>query len=405
MLDHIAIRKDFPILEQTINNRSLVYLDNAATTHKPQQVLDRIIEYYSFYNSNIHRGVHSLSERSSEVYENSRKIIQAFINAGHSREIIFTHGTTDAINLVASSFGEAFVREGDEILITAMEHHSNILPWQELCHKRRATLKIIPVDEHGALLKNECEMLMSSKTKLLACAYVSNVTGIINPAAEIIQQAHAHSIPVLIDAAQAVQHLAVDVQNLDCDFLVFSGHKMYAETGIGVLYAKEKWLDVMPPYQHGGGMIDTVTFKQSTHAELPLKFEAGTPNYVGAASLAAAIEYIEKCGLNNIHHHEKELIQYAEDKICIIDGVTLYGIPGNKTGSLSFNIAGIHHYDIGMLLDKMGIAVRTGKLCAEPLMNHFDITGTVRASFALYNSFKDIDIFISGVERARDMLA
>jgi cysteine desulfurase/selenocysteine lyase len=405
MLDIHKIRADFPILNQKIHGQPLIYLDNAATTQKPRQVLDKIVDYYSTCNSNIHRGVHSLSERASGVYEAVRTQVGRFINAADPSEIVFTRGTTESINLVAASFGEAFVHQGDEIIITEMEHHSNLVPWQNLCERKGAVLRILPFNDDGTLATDQLESLFSATTRLLSLTHVSNVLGQINPVREIIALAHAHEVPVLVDGAQSIQHLAVDVRDLDCDFFAFSGHKMYASTGIGVLYGKRKWLEAMPPYQCGGGMIDRVDFAGTTYGELPLKFEAGTPHIAGTVSLSAAIEYIQGIGMDRILAHEDDLLDYASRQLRSLDGITLYGQGNRRCGAISFNLADIHPYDAGMVLDKMGIAVRTGAHCAETVMKHYGITGTLRASFALYNTRDEIDRLILGLQKARRLLA
>ncbi|MDZ7831579.1 MAG: cysteine desulfurase [Desulfobacterales bacterium] len=398
------IQSDFPILGQKIYGRPLVYLDNAATTHKPQAVLDRIVSFYTQENSNIHRGVHFLSEAASEAYENARHAVQHFIHAASAEEIIFTSGTTGAINLLADSFAHAFINPGDEIIISEMEHHSNLVPWQVVCLRRGARLKVLPMGPDGGLLIEKLSELITERTKLIACAHVSNALGIVNPIREIVETAHQANIPVLVDAAQSAARLPIDVQALDCDFLVFSGHKIYAETGIGVLYGKEKYLEAMPPYQTGGGMIDRVRFDETTFADLPLKFEAGTPNIAGAVSVAAAIEYIQGIGFDAITDYEHDLLDYALRQLSQIEGLTVYGNLMPRCGVVSFNIEGVHHYDVGVLLDKLGIAIRTGMHCAEPVMRHFGITGTIRASFALYNTPEDIDMLVNGIGRAKAML-
>lgn len=393
------IRNNFPILKTTVYNKPLVYFDNAATTQKPVCVLNRITEAYSTVNANIHRGVHYLSQKATEAHEDARKTVQQFLNAEFSHEIIFTRGTTEAINLVAFSFGEAFCSEGDEIILSEMEHHSNIVPWQMLAERKGLKLRIIPIDEKGELKLDVFETLLSEKTKLVAVTHVSNVLGTINPIKKIIEKAHAKDIPVLIDGAQSVPHLKVDVQALDADFYVFSSHKMYGPTGIGVLYGKEKWLNAIPPYQGGGEMIATVSFEKTTYNELPYKFEAGTPDYIGSTALATALNYISEIGLNNIANYENELLEYATSQLLQIEGTRIFGTSDNKAGVVSFLVNHIHHYDMGMLLDKMGIAVRTGHHCAEPLMKVLGVEGTVRASFAFYNTKEEIDRFIEGVKR------
>lgn len=404
MIDIEKIRSDFPILNNTIYGKPLVYLDNAATTQKPQEVLDRILQFYKNINSNIHRGVHYLSEQSSAAYEDARKTVKNFIHASSLNEVIFSSGTTGAINLLADSFSNAFIKEGDEIIITEMEHHSNIVPWQVICSRMGAVLKVIPFDDNGRLLIENLSRLMNERTKLVAVCHVSNALGVVNPVKEIIHLAHQADIPVLIDGAQSVPHLPVDVQELDCDFLAFSGHKMYAETGIGILYGKEKYLDKMPPYQTGGGMVEHVNFDKTTYAGLPLKFEAGTANYVGAVSLAAAIDYIRGIGIEDIADYEHELLNYAIKQLNQVAGLTIYGNTFWHCEAVSFNLDGAHPYDAGMILDKMGIAIRTGTHCAEPTMRHFGVTGTIRASIAIYNTRDEIDMLVNGIRKAKSML-
>ncbi len=403
-LDLSEIRAQFPILARQVYGRRLVYLDNAATTQKPQSVLNRVVEYYTASNSNIHRGVHFLSEQASGLYEAGREKVQQFIHAASASEIIFTHGTTDAINLVAGSFGDAFVTAGDEIIVTEMEHHSNLVPWQNLCLRRGARLRILPFDDDGELALDQLQALISPTTKLLALTYVSNVLGRINPVREIIGLAHAHGVPVLIDGAQAIAHLPVDVQDLGCDFFAFSGHKMYAETGIGVLYGKRRWLAKMPPYQSGGGMIGSVDQEVSTYADPPQRFEAGTPHIAGVVGLSAAIDFIQETGLARIADHEADLLSYAADRLAKIDGVTLYGRSAPHCGAVSFNLADLHPYDVGVILDKMGVAVRTGAMCAQPVMRHYGIEGSLRASVAVYNTREEIDQLIVGLDKARQLL-
>lgn len=397
------IRDDFPILKQKVYNKPLIYLDNAATTQKPQQVIDAIVKYYSEFNSNIHRGVHYLSEKSTELYENARENIKQFINANSRTEIVFTKGTTEAINMVAYSFTEGLMNEGDEIIITQMEHHSNMVPWQLACKRKNLKLKYIPLNNNGELQLDKLQKLITDKTKLIALTWISNSLGTINPVKDIIDKAHALDIPVLVDAAQAVQHQKVDVQKLECDFLVFSGHKIFAETGIGIMYGKEKWLEKMPPYQGGGDMIKNVTLEKSTWAELPLKFEAGTSNFVGALSLSTAIDYIKNIGLDNIADYESELLNYATQEISQIEDIQLIGTAQNKCSVVSFNLNNIHHYDAGMVLDKMGIAVRTGTHCTEPVMRFFNISGTIRASFSFYNTKDEIIKLKEGIIKVKNM--
>lgn len=396
-LDISKIRRDFPILQEKVYGKSLVYLDNAATTQKPQVVIDKLVEYYSKYNSNIHRGVHYLSSKSTDGAEQARDIVQKFINARHRHEIIFTRGTTESINLVANSFGERFVKEGDEVIVSEMEHHSNIVPWQLLCERKKAVLRVLPFDDRGELLVEELNDLITEKTRIVAVNHISNSMGTINPIKEIIEIAHARNVPVLIDAAQSIQHKKINVQELDCDFLVFSGHKIYGPTGIGVLYGKEKYLEEMPPWQGGGEMIQEVRFEKTTYNELPFKFEAGTPNYIDAIGLGAAIEYVESVGLEAIDAYEQDLLAYATGKLSAIEGLRIFGTAQQKTSVISFLVEGIHHYDMGMLLDQMGIAVRTGTHCTEPIMQHFGIDGTVRASFAFYNTKEEIDVLYEGI--------
>ncbi len=404
MIDTKKIRLDFPILQNKVYGKPLIYLDNAATTQKPQPVLDRIVDFYTNSNSNIHRGVHYLSSRSSLLYEEARQRVGKFIRSPRSSQIIFTGGTTESVNLLSFSFGEAFISEGDEIIVSEMEHHSNILPWQFLCRRKGAVLKVIPINDDGVLDMGIFPSLISKKTKLVSVTYVSNVLGTINPVDKIIEISHSENIPVLIDGAQAIQHLPVDVQALDCDFFVFSGHKIYGPTGIGVLYGKEKWLEKIPPYQTGGGMIDNVSFRDTKVTEIPLKFEAGTMNYVGASALSAAMDYLEDIGLENIQNHENILINYALEKLRGIKGISIYGNAPYRCGAVSFNLNGVHPYDAGMVLDKLGIAIRTGTHCAEPVMDHFGISGTIRASFGVYNNLTDIDSLIWGLEKAEKML-
>ncbi|MGY5252224.1 SufS family cysteine desulfurase [Sphingobacterium spiritivorum] len=398
------IRADFPILSRSVNGKPLVYLDNGATTQKPQQVIDAIVRYYKDMNSNVHRGVHFLSQISTDAFEVTRRKVQAFINAAHEHEIIITTGTTHAINIVATCFGKANIGKDDEIMISAMEHHSNIVPWQMLCDEVGAKLKVIPMDEKGELDMDAYRALFSEKTKIVSFTYVSNALGTINPVKEMIQIAHEHGVPVLVDAAQAIQHIPVDVQDLDVDFLVFSGHKMYGPTGVGVLYGKEDLLNAMPPYQGGGDMIKEVTFEKTTFNELPFKFEAGTPNIEAGICLADAIDYINAIGLDQIAEYEAELLAYATEKMSAIPGMRIIGTADHKSSVLSFVIDGVHPYDVGVILDKLGIAVRTGHHCAQPVMDQFGIPGTVRASFAFYNTKEEVDQLVAGVERAVGML-
>jgi cysteine desulfurase/selenocysteine lyase len=404
-LDIQKIRNDFPILNQQIYKKSLVYFDNGATTQKPQVVIDEEVKIYSHENSNIHRGVHYLSEQLTQRYEDARKVVQKFINAEHDHEVIFTSGTTESINTIAYSFGEKYISEGDEIIISTLEHHANIVPWQMLCQRKNAKLKVIPINEKGELILDEYEKLLSPKTKIVAVNQVSNALGTVNDVKKIIELAHKKNIPVLVDGAQSVQHGKVDVQELDCDFFVFSGHKLYGPNGTGILYGKEKFLNEMPPYMTGGEMIKKVTFEETTFNELPFKFEAGTPNYVSAIGLATAIEYIENLGLENIAKYEKELLEYGTEKLGSIEGLRIIGTADNKVSVISFNLENIHHYDAGMVIDKMGIAVRTGHHCAEPLMDRFNIEGTIRASFSFYNTKEEIDKLYDAILTVKQMFS
>ena len=398
------IRKDFPILDTQVYGKNLVYFDNAATTQKPVQVLAAIEDYYTKYNSNVHRGVHLLSQQATAAYEESRKKVAAFINAAHSDEVIFTKGTTDGINLVASSFGRKFLNPGDSVVISAMEHHSNIVPWQMICEERGATLKVVPMDKNGVMQIDQLADLLDARVKIVSLTYVSNSLGTVNPVREIISQAHALNIPVLIDAAQAIQHLSIDVQELDVDFMVFSGHKIYGPTGIGVLYGKEKWLNAMPPYQGGGDMIKTVTFEKTTYNELPYRFEAGTPDMSGAIGLGAALDYVSSIGLEAIAEAEHELLSYGLERLAEIEGIQFIGQSPERASVISFLLEGIHPYDLGELLDKQGIAIRTGHHCTEPVMDFFGIPGTCRASFAFYNTKDEIDLLVAGIKRAAAIL-
>lgn len=399
------VRSDFPILLEKVYAKPLVYLDNGATTQKPLPVIDCINNYYFKHNSTIHRGIHFLSEQSTENYELARKTIQQFIHARHAHEIIFTSGTTGSINAIAFSFGEAFIKEDDEIIISEMEHHANIVPWQMLCERKQAKLKVIPINDLGELELDKLDSLFSKKTRLMAITYVSNALGTVNPVKKIIQTAHRYNVPVLIDGAQAVQHIEVDVQQLDCDFFVFSGHKIYGPTGIGVLYGKEQWLEKLPPYQGGGDMVDVVSFEKTTYGELPFKFEAGTTNYIGAAGLQKAIAYLSSLGLDNIAKHETEVLDYATNKLSQIPGIKIYGKAAHKVVILSFLLDNIHAYDTGMIIDKMGIAVRTGTHCAQPVMQKYGIDGTIRASLGLYNTKEEIDRLIEAILKAKELLS
>jgi len=404
MLDIQAIRANFPILTQTVNGKPLVYFDNAATSQKPQVVIDAISNYYSTINANIHRGVHALSQLATDAYEVSRQTIQKHINARHAHELLFTSGTTHGINLVASGFS-AFVKAGDEVMVSALEHHSNIVPWQMLCERTGASLTVIPMNDKGELIMEEFEKLLSEKTKIVAVNHISNSLGTINPIEFIIQKAHAVGAAVLIDGAQAAPHLKFDVQALDCDFYAFSGHKTCGPTGTGILYGKEEWLNKLPPYQGGGEMIKEVTFAKTTYADLPHKFEAGTPHIAGGIVLGTAIDYLNGIGFDAIQAYEQELLVYGTQKLQEIDGLTLIGTAAHKTSVISFNLQGIHPYDVGSIVDKMGIAVRTGHHCTQPVMDAFGVPGTVRASFAFYNTKEEIDALVTAVLKAQRMLS
>ena len=404
MLDVAAIRNDFPILSREVNGYPLIYLDNAATSQTPQQVIDVIVDYYSNYNANIHRGVHTLSQEATDKYEEARKKLQAHFNAENAHEIIFTSGTTHSINLVANGFASLLNSE-DEVIVSALEHHSNIVPWQMLCEKTGASLKVIPMNEEGELVMSDYDKLLSDKTKLVFVNHISNALGTINPIEEIIKKAHHVGAAVLVDGAQACPHIKPDVQKLDADFYVASAHKMCGPTGVGILYGKEAWLNKLPPYQGGGEMIAEVTFKKTTYADLPHKFEAGTPNICGGIAFGAAVDYINNIGFDTISAYENELLNYATKKLLKIEGLRIYGNSKNKTSVISFNIETLHPYDVGTILDKLGIAVRTGHHCAQPIMDFYKIPGTVRASFAFYNTFEEIDTFVNGVNKAALMLA
>ncbi|MBN1597248.1 MAG: SufS family cysteine desulfurase [Bacteroidales bacterium] len=399
------IRNDFPVLGEKVYNKQLIYFDNGATTQKPSPVIEIINKYHSKLNSSIHRGVHFLSDQATNDYEDARKKVAEFINAEKSSEIIFTSGSTGSINMLAFSFGEKFVSEGDEIIITEMEHHANIVPWQMLCERKKAKLKIIPFNDEGILQTESLSTLITEKTKLVSVIHISNTLGTINPIKNIIEIAHRQSIPVMIDAAQSIQHLSVDVQELDCDFLVFSGHKAYGPTGIGILYGKEKWLENLPPYQGGGDMVDIVTFENTTYNEVPFKFEAGTTNYIGAIGMAEALRYIESIGLENIGKYETELMHYATKKLKETGIVTIYGNAPEKASILSFLIDGVHMADAGMMFDKLGIAVRVGTHCAQTVMQHFNIDGTVRASMSMYNTKEEIDYLCQTIHQVKAMLS
>lgn len=393
------IRNDFPILQDEVYGRPLIYLDNAATTQKPLQVIDRIRDGYLHHNANVHRGVHFLSQEATDAHERARETVRKFIHARSTSEIIFTRGTTESINLVASSFGE-LLHDGDEVITTAMEHHSNIVPWQLLRQRKGIVLKVMPIDHEGNLKIEELESLLTPRTRLVTLTHVSNTLGTVNPVEEVIRIAHSHDIPVLIDGAQSVPHFAVDVQALDADFLAFSGHKIYGPAGIGVLYGKEKWLEKLPPYQGGGEMIDKVTFEQTTFNALPYKFEAGTPDFIGSTALASALDYVSGIGMNAIAEHERTLVAYATRRLQEIPGLRIYGQAPERSGLVSFLVGEIHPYDLGSILDKLGIAVRTGHHCAQPVMDYFGIEGTVRASFGLYNTPEDVDALVEGIVRA-----
>ena len=404
IIDVNKIREEFPILKREINGHQLVYFDNAATTQKPKQVINAIKNYYELYNANIHRGVYSISAEADEAYSISKQKVKEFINASRAREIIFTRGTTEAINLVAYSYGRQNINEGDEVVISAMEHHANIVPWQVLCGEKKAKLVVIPINNNGEILLGDYEKLLNKRTKLVAVCHISNSLGTINPVKEIIQIAHDKNIPVLIDGAQAVQHTNVDVRELDPDFYTFSGHKMYGPMGIGVLYGKAELLEQMPPYQTGGDMISSVKFSGTTYNEIPMKFEAGTPNVEGAVGLTEAMDFIKTTGIENIREYEKELLEYASEKISMADGLRIIGTAKNKTSVISFIVNGLNALDIGILLDTKGIAVRTGHHCTEPLMDWLGIPGTVRASFAVYNTKEEIDYFIEALKKAIKIL-
>lgn len=404
MFDIKAVRNDFPILQQQVNGKPLVYFDNAATAQKPKVVEEAIKNYYDTINANIHRGVHTLSQLATDAYEESRKKVQHHVNAKEDREIIFTPGTTFGINLVASGFG-ALLKAGDEVLISAMEHHSNIVPWQFACERSGATLKVIPMNKKGELILEEFDALLSSNTKVVAVSHISNALGTINPIKEMIAKAHAAGAAVLIDGAQATPHIKPDVQDLDCDFYVFSGHKICGPTGTGVLYGKEAWLNKLPPYQGGGEMIKTVTFEKTTYACLPHKFEAGTPNIAGGIVLGYALDYLNGLGFDNIQAYEHELLAYGTKRLLEIDGLYIVGTAANKTSVISFNIEGLHPYDVGVIVDKLGVAVRTGHHCTQPIMDFFGIPGTIRASFSFYNTKEEIDILVEAVKKAQQMLS
>ncbi len=397
------IRADFPILARTVYGKPLVYLDNSATTQKPRCVVDAITDEYYSVNANVHRGVHFLSQQATELHEASRETVRRFINARSTNEIVFTRGTTESINLLASSFGEAFLGEGDEVIVSTMEHHSNIVPWQLLQMRKGIKLRVIPMNDCGELLLDEYERLFTERTRIVCVTHVSNVLGTVNPAKDMIATAHAHGVPVLVDGAQSIPHMPVDVQALDADFYVFSGHKVYGPTGVGVLYGKEEWLDKLPPYQGGGEMIQHVSFERTTFNELPFKFEAGTPDYIGTTGLARALDYVTTLGMDRIAAYEHDLTEYATRRLKEIPGMRIFGEAAEKGSVISFLVGDIHHFDMGTLLDRLGIAVRTGHHCAQPLMQRLGIEGTVRASFALYNTKEEIDALVAGVERVSRM--
>lgn len=403
MFDVTKIREDFPILSRKVYDRPLVYLDNGATTQKPLCVLDAMREEYLNVNANVHRGVHYLSQQATDLHEQAREKVRKFINAGSVNEIIFTRGTTESLNLVVSSFCDGFMSEGDEVIVSVMEHHSNIVPWQLQAARKGISLRVIPMNDKGELLLDEYEKLFTEHTKIVSVTHVSNVLGTVNPVKEIVRIAHEHGVPVMVDGAQSTPHFAVDVQDIDCDFFAFSGHKMYGPTGVGVLYGKEDWLDRMPPYQGGGEMIESVSFEKTVFEHLPFKFEAGTPDYVATHGLATAIDYISLIGIDNISRHEQELTRYCMERMQEIDGIRLFGTANDKDAVVSFLVGDIHHLDMGTLLDRLGIAVRTGHHCAQPLMIRLGIQGTVRASFAMYNTKEEIDVLVEGIKRVSKM--
>ena len=403
MYDINKVREDFPILSRQIYGKPLVYFDNGATTQKPLCVLDAMRNEYLNVNANVHRGVHYLSQQATDLHEAARETVRKFINAPKVEEVIFTRGTTESLNLVVSSFGDRFLSEGDEVIVSVMEHHSNIVPWQLLAAKKGIAIKVIPMTDEGDVIMEEYEKLFNEKTRIVSITQVSNVLGTINPVKEMIRIAHENEVPVMVDGAQSTPHMKVDVQDLDCDFFAFSGHKIYGPTGIGVLYGKEKWLDEMPPYQGGGEMIESVSFEKTTFEKLPFKFEAGTPDYVATHGLATALNYVTELGLDNIFAHEQELTRYAMEQLNEIPGMRLFGTSQHKDALISFLVGDIHHLDMGTLLDRLGIAVRTGHHCAEPLMHRLGISGTVRASFALYNTKEEVDALIAGIKRVSQM--
>lgn len=403
MYDVNKVREDFPILAREIYGRPLVYLDNGATTQKPRQVVEAMVDEYYNVNANVHRGVHFLSQQATDLHEASRETVRRFINARSTSEILFTRGTTESINLLAFSFGEAMIKEGNEVVVSAMEHHSNIVPWQMMCERKGAQLRVIPMTDEGELQLEALEGLLNERTRIVCCTQVSNVLGTVNPVKEVVRMAHEKNIPVLIDGAQSVPHMPVDVQDLDCDFFAFSGHKVYGPTGVGVLYGKEEWLEKLPPYQGGGEMIKNVSFEKTTYNELPYKFEAGTPDYVATHALATALDYVSGLGMENIEAHEQELTRYALEQLQQIEDMHIFGAAKQRDAVISFQVGDIHHLDMGTLLDRLGIAVRTGHHCAEPLMRRLGIEGTVRASFGLYNTKAEVDALVEGIKRIRRM--
>lgn len=403
MYDINKVREDFPILARQIYGKPLVYLDNGATTQKPRQVVEAMVDEYYNVNANVHRGVHFLSQQATDLHEASREAVRRFINARSTDEIVFTRGTTESINLLAFSLGEAMVKEGDEIVVSAMEHHSDIVPWQMMCGRKGAVLRVIPMTDEGELELETLEGMLNERTRIVCCTHVSNVLGTVNPMKRIVKMAHAHDVPVLIDGAQSVPHMPVDVQELDCDFFAFSGHKVYGPTGVGVLYGKEEWLEKLPPYQGGGEMIKNVTWERTTYNVLPYKFEAGTPDYVATHALAKALEYVTALGMENIYAYEQELTQYALERMRQIEGMRIFGDAAHRDAVISFLVGDIHHLDMGTLLDRLGIAVRTGHHCAEPLMTRLGISGTVRASFGLYNTREEVDALVAGIEKVSKM--
>ncbi len=402
-MDIQRIREDFPILDRKVYGKPLVYLDNGATTQKPRIVVDAITDEYYSVNANVHRGVHYLSQQATELHESSRETVRHYINARSTNEIIFTRGTTEGINLLVSSFGQEFMEEGDEVIISVMEHHSNIVPWQLLAARKGIAIKVVPMNDKGELLLDEYEKLFSERTKIVSIMQVSNVLGTVNPIKEMIATAHAHGVPFMVDAAQSIPHMKVDVQDLDADFIVFSGHKVYGPTGVGVVYGKEEWLDRLPPYQGGGEMIQYVSFEKTTFNELPFKFEAGTPDYIGTTGFAKALDYVNGIGIDNIAAHEHMLTEYATARMKEIPGMRIFGEAAHKSGVISFLVGDIHHFDMGTLLDRLGIAVRTGHHCAQPLMQRLGIEGTVRASFGMYNTKEEIDVLVAGIARVSQM--